>query len=316
MEEVDNYNIIEKNTFSSCPFSYETLRKQWFNDTYHRTSYRLQVDAWENDSNVKNVNNGPLYCPGVFEKMVNGSVVPISIVHNGDDFVVIEPENTTSFLTRFGVGGKVNGTKAMSSLVHYVGLSKKCRRFNAVTLREEDVPMLLDMRDRLKKCLWTKRYYSQQLHNKVFVDSFLSWTGKDSIGEKDKDALVEFLMRDSAIGKDGIVRECVFKEKYKLFRDDMKEQCKEGVVGGFDLCKESAEYLAECLIYEKAPNVEVFYGLHVSPFHSQPFFHMHCFDTNLLTHSGKQYIQTLTPLSEIIEWLEKEKGLKNNNNDK
>lgn len=309
-----NYNIVEKVRFSTCPFPYETLRKQWFNDTYHRTSYRMSVDTWEEQEELNRTYGDFFpYTRSKFEKMIDGSLKSDSVVHDDENFLILESSFTPSSLTKTGTNNKSSHAKAMHSLVHYFGLSKKYKRFNPVTLRRSDVPWLLEMRDQLKKCAWKKRYYSNQLSNYDFSHAYLSWNKRnlnDIIRETEKEKFVEFLMTDSAITKKGLIKECAFKEKNKLFNKNIKDLCKEGKIGGFDLCKESAEFLADSIIYGKAPDIDLFFGFHVSPFYSEPFLHMHCIDLNLLTHSGKICIQNMTSLDEIIEYLEKEKTCK------
>jgi len=219
-----------------CFFSYEIFRKQFFSND----SFSNKIIEWENQGLVS-VECGE---------------------YSSDNIIsVMEPLDVNEFCVH-------------ASLVHLMGFSKVWRRFNVLTLRESDVTWLLEIKDKLTKSAWTKRYYSENFINNKFLNAYLSQNERplyDSVKEDEKNQLVLFLMSDI-----------------------------------FNLCKKSAEYLSDCLIECKAPDIDLWFGFKF-PFSGENVLYMHCIDKNLLTHSGKMMLQMMVSLDDVISFLERGK---------
>lgn len=224
------------------PFSYEIFRKQWFSDE----NFYKKIVEWENQSSALKNQSSAL-------ENVEGNEY-----YSNDMIKVLEPLGMMQCL------GNV-------SLVHLMGVSKVWRRFNVVTLRKNDVPWLLEIRDQLKKSAWKKRYYSDKFINTKFLNAYYSWNEKNCLERTvlEKNSLVMFLMGDS-----------------------------------FNLCRVSADYLADCLIEGKAPDVDLWFGFRF-PFNGENVLYMHCIDRNLLTHFGRMMLRTMVSLDEVVSFLEK-----------
>lgn len=263
------------NSFSFC-----TLVNQWKNNVY------ITEESTENILKYE-------YQPSsIYAGVISGIIKCNSEIYKNSKIMIIEPFSSPSYLqpvNHFEQNGYPQGPNATYSLVHWIGLPLDLSRYNAITLKKEDISHLEYMEEVMKR---EYAYYPVNWTLDVFETAF-SKCGKN----RNVMNIIKFLMNDSSLDKNGIARDsCLKEEDYNIkSRDDLLSSD----ISGFDLCFESAEYISECMMYKIPPEANIYCAFQVSPDVGTEFMNMHMIDLNLMTHSGKENISKLIPLSEI-----------------
>lgn len=72
--------------------------------------------------------------------------------------------------------------------------------------------------------------------------------------------------------------------------------------GGWDLCRESAEYIAKCILNDQEIEHEYIIGVHCYPYYSVGSLHIHVMNKAFITHAGKGILLKTTPIEEIYNY--------------
>lgn len=263
------------NSFSFC-----TLIKQWEHNVYiTKESTKSLLKFEDNPSSI-------------YAGIVSCIIECNSEIYRNDKIMIIEPFSSPSYLQpviHFEQNGYPQGSQATYSLVHWIGLPIGLSRYNAITLRREDIKHL-DHMEEIMKGEYANYPINWTLN--VFETAF-SKCGKN----RNITNIIQFLMNDSSLDQDGIARKSCLKEEDSNIKS--RDKLLDADISGFDLCFESAEYISECMMYKIPPEANLYFAFRVSPDVETDFLNMHMFDLNLMTHSGKENISKLIPLSEI-----------------
>lgn len=80
---------------------------------------------------------------------------------------------------------------------------------------------------------------------------------------------------------------------------------KDSILGGWDLCRESAEYITKCIINDYPIEHEYIYGVHCYPYYSVGSLHIHVINKAFVTNAGKGILLKTTPIDEIYMYFNK-----------
>ena len=84
------WKVVDRQMFSTFPFNIGILRKQWLEDKYHSSSFRVNIGKWEKYEKCDHVQSN-------LEKIVLGRI-PTNPKFDFECCVIIKPKYSTSFL--------------------------------------------------------------------------------------------------------------------------------------------------------------------------------------------------------------------------